>query len=94
MKIRCQECGYTGEKINFMKLETEGKALTYVDECPECGFRGPFEPYEEQAVQGHQDAEDRADRIFEEQRRSVSSYDVPEGTLLTDQELEDLDKDG
>lgn len=91
MKMRCQECGYAGEKINFMKLEAQGKALTYVDACPECGFRGPFEPYEEPEAPGHEQAAAMADRIYEEQRRAVSGSDVPDGTLLTDDELKDLD---
>ena len=94
MKMKCDSCGYTGEKINFMKLETREGALVYVDLCPECGAAGAFSAFDDESVEVHEQARARVERIFEEHRQAVKNYDMPEGTLLTDEELKALDKDG
>ena len=93
MKMRCEKCGYTGEKINFMKLNTEDKSMSYVDTCPECASPGPLVPLDEEAGEMHDQAQALADRIFEEQRQNVASYEVPEDTLISEEELKNLNLD-
>lgn len=94
MKMRCEQCGYVGEKINYMKLETGAKTLSYVDACPECGSGGPFVQVEEPDREMHAEAQAVADRVFEEQRKAVLEQKVSEGTLITDEELKNLDLNG
>jgi predicted RNA-binding Zn-ribbon protein involved in translation (DUF1610 family) len=91
MKMRCEQCGFVGEKINFMKLDTADKTLAYVDACPECGSDGPFEQLEEPERELHPEAQAVADRVFEEQRRAVLDHQVSDDTLITDEELKNLD---
>jgi hypothetical protein len=91
MKMRCAQCNYAGEKINFMKLDTADKTIAYVDACPDCGSAGPFEPFEEQAGAMHDAAQAVADRVFEEQRRAVQQYKISEDTLLSEEELKSLE---
>ena len=91
MKYQCSECGYVGEKINFMNPTIEKNEFKYTDRCPECGAGANFlSPVEQEQEAADQEVEARVEEIMDRARGRVREHKVDDGLLISDDELAQL----